>query len=622
MKTFLISILLLASVQAWADYHVNLIADPWSNKKPVINNEDPTELSTAACSLHLDAALGHTLEGMDATDKIKLLRAYGVPAYLYIRTNATMTPEAPLSFNGLQHNPMPSLGAGGDKLLEILSLVKTDAIGSIDLDEFYALRIKAKEWQESEDKCRTWPDYPEPGYYVGQIKTLIADIRKYVGAAQKSPAADPLYRLNGMDAFEGRLAAVRARLESQAQTLNLAQGRGGKVDKDAVKRLSSAVSAVNRIFNGKGAVLTPAALYNVVASVSKEDLNDDEWALLARHFPMGEDILRHQAMDAWRAGFTGQGVKVAVIDTGADERHPAFTRPFSANVVKNPFRKTGDDAAILDAKGEHGTSVMSAVAALAPQAELVNIKVYDENNIGEDQRPLEIRNPDVFANSFIRALNEAVKQGATVINLSTFHGLLPNTAAPGWDKVHDKLKELSLKGVVIVAASGNQGKDKDKTLQELNLSKMAASPYVLAVGAADYFGRLTSFSSRSQVNDPASKKVYSKPDVTSYGEAVRVAKFQSNADYDRAENGLFTPNNGTSFASPQVAAIAALAIQKAKLAGLKPSSSYIRKLIKRTAALPDSCTQNAACDKTGYGAGLVSIKDLLESIGTSVAKAK
>ena len=347
-------------------------------------------------------------------------------------------------------------------------------------------------------------------------------------------------------------------------------------------------------------------------------LTQQEWVLLARHFPMGEDIVRHGAMEAWKAGVTGKGVKVAVIDDGMDEKHPAFSKTPVAAVNKSLTRSNDGTQ---DVKGSHGTAVASAILALAPEADIINIKIGGSGHEKSVGIPAELLSDEMSETVLLVAIEEAVKRGARVINFSGWSKLMPSAGAPSWDRITKKIQEVIAKGVVVVSTTGNMGGESDKSFQNDNLRSIAALPEVIGVGAADYFGRLADFSSRSQVNDPASGTVYAKPDVLSYGDQVRVATFSNDSNYDGAEHELFSPKNGTSFAAPQVAAIAALTIQKLKAQGINPSARYIKRLIVETAVQPEACSKENNCETSGYGHGLISLKGILERLaGPTIAK--
>lgn len=95
------------------------------------------------------------------------------------------------------------------------------------------------------------------------------------------------------------------------------------------------------------------------------------------------------APDAWKAGYTGKGVRVAVLDTGADFTHPDLVGRVAERA---DFTAEGGDA--VDHNG-HGTHVASTIAGtgaaahgqrrgVAPDAKLVIGKVLDDHGYGDD----------------------------------------------------------------------------------------------------------------------------------------------------------------------------------------------------------------------------------------------
>ncbi|CEH34872.1 S8 family peptidase [Romboutsia lituseburensis] len=95
--------------------------------------------------------------------------------------------------------------------------------------------------------------------------------------------------------------------------------------------------------------------------------------------PYGVTMLN--ATEAWKKGYTGKGVVVAIIDTGCDTKHPALEgriiggRNFTSDDNSNPD--------IFDDYQGHGTHVAGTIAAnttpvgitgVAPRSKFINIK--------------------------------------------------------------------------------------------------------------------------------------------------------------------------------------------------------------------------------------------------------
>ncbi|MGF1617561.1 MAG: S8 family serine peptidase [Acidimicrobiia bacterium] len=163
---------------------------------------------------------------------------------------------------------------------------------------------------------------------------------------------------------------------------------------------------------------------------------------------------------------TGAGVTVAVIDTGVQLTHPLLRdRITSARYdfvdddtdpedVGNGLDDDGDG--LVDEAVGHGTHVASLVALVAPDAQIMPLRVLDSDGGG---------------NTFVlaEALAFAAEHGVRVINLSL--GSVNDS-----ELIEDLIEELTEGGVVVVAAAGNSD-------SEQPLYPAASDEDVLAVAA-------------------------------------------------------------------------------------------------------------------------------------------
>ena len=142
----------------------------------------------------------------------------------------------------------------------------------------------------------------------------------------------------------------------------------------------------------------------------------------------------------------GQGVTVAVLDTGVAFNHPALAGHLLPGYnVLDPSSPPLDAPSQADSDGDgdsndavgHGTAVAGIVAAVAPQAQIMPIKVLDSEGLGS-----------VFA--IAAGIYYAVDHGAQIINLSL--GMASYSPA-----VARALSYAADHEVTVVCAAGNTG---------------------------------------------------------------------------------------------------------------------------------------------------------------------
>ncbi|MEV6288082.1 S8 family serine peptidase [Kribbella sp. NPDC051770] len=241
---------------------------------------------------------------------------------------------------------------------------------------------------------------------------------------------------------------------------------------------------------------------------------------------------------AWQAGFTGAGVKVAVLDSGYDATHPDL-----AGVVKDTKDFIpGDPAGMKDETG-HGTHVASTIAGrgtasngryvgVAKQADLLIGKVCDPDGCPYD--------------AIIAGMQWAATSGARVVNLSLGGG-----ATDGTDPLSAEINRLTAQtGTLFVVAAGNDGPDG-------RVSSPATADAALAVASVTKQDTLAEDSSVGpRIGDFALK-----PDLAAPGVDIVAARAAGTLD-DRAVDEHYARLSGTSMATPHVTGGAAILAQQ------------------------------------------------------------
>ncbi|MFJ3800462.1 S8 family peptidase [Streptomyces sp. NPDC090088] len=265
------------------------------------------------------------------------------------------------------------------------------------------------------------------------------------------------------------------------------------------------------------------------------------WLDGVRKARLDKSVPQIGAPTAWAAGYTGKGVKVAVLDTGIDTTHPDLKTQV---VAARNFTNSADTT---DHFG-HGTHVASIIAGtgaesagkykgVAPDARLLNAKVLGDDGSGDDS-------------SILAGMEWAAQQGADIVNLSLGGG---DTA--GVDPLEAEVDKLSeTKGILFAIAAGNEGEGGAGTVDSPGSAADA-----LTVGAVDGSDKLAYFSSRGPTADGTLK-----PDVTAPGVNITAAAAKGSViDKEVGENppGYLTIS-GTSMATPHVAGAAALLKQE------------------------------------------------------------
>ncbi|MEV1084370.1 S8 family serine peptidase [Streptomyces sp. NPDC050211] len=224
----------------------------------------------------------------------------------------------------------------------------------------------------------------------------------------------------------------------------------------------------------------------------------------------------------------GEGVTVAVLDSGVYADHPAL----KGKVTTGPdYFKDGLKAG--DAKwGQHGTAMASDVLKVAPKAEILSVRVIDDKH--EEERTEEDLEESFRTgnNPIANGINYAVEHGADVITMSLggevlLGGYSEDEAAA--------LAYAARSGVTVLASAGNSAEDFNE------VEYPAGYAGVITVAATQQNGERADFSTVHTYNDVAAPGV----DIVS-----------------ATNTGGYRPANGTSPACALAAGVVALMYAK------------------------------------------------------------
>lgn len=232
-----------------------------------------------------------------------------------------------------------------------------------------------------------------------------------------------------------------------------------------------------------------------------------------------EDLLRLPL--AWRET-KGEGIKVAILDTGIDTGHPDLI-----GAVLDSVDLTGEGIGDLNGHGTHCAGIVAARAngvgfiGAAPEAQLLICKVLGNNGAGSLQ-------------AIAAGVGWAVESGADIISMS-----LGGTAdSPA---LHEAIHRALALGRMVICAAGNSG-----ALFTNAIGYPGRYGSVITVASHDQNGLPSGFSSRGP-----------EIDLMAPGQEI----------WSTYKEGGYAKLSGTSMATPFVAGLAALILAKHRQPG-------------------------------------------------------
>jgi serine protease AprX len=268
--------------------------------------------------------------------------------------------------------------------------------------------------------------------------------------------------------------------------------------------------------------------------------------------------------EVWDMGFHGEGIGVAVIDSGISmdrDFSPVIGKPKSRIVWQMSFNDnsfktadaTGHGTHVAGIIGGNGTASDGYYRGVAPKVNLVNLKISDENGMANESDAVAalqwvFDNKD---NYNIRVVNLSVQSSTEI----TYHQSPMDAAA----------EILWFNGVVVVVAAGNTD---PQGLYNPTLAAPANDPFLISVGASTENGTdkieddvWADFSARGTTQDG-----YFKPEIYAPGkDIISVLSDSSRWDLDYPEKVVLPEEyirlSGTSMSAPMVTGAVALLLQ-------------------------------------------------------------
>ena len=255
-----------------------------------------------------------------------------------------------------------------------------------------------------------------------------------------------------------------------------------------------------------------------------------------------------QATKVVNSCYSGQGIKIAVLDTGFDFNHPDFI----GRTIQSKSFISGEE--VQDGHG-HGTHCIgTALGALKPNqlprygiaynAEIYAGKVLSNQGSGAD-------------GGILQGIEWAIANGCQVISMSLGS---PTQVGTPYSRIYEAVAQRALsRGTLIVAAAGNESRRHQGIIKPVG--RPANCPSIMAVAALDSQLQIARFSNRGINPDGG------QIDIAGPGVAVR-SSWPMPTQYRTI--------SGTSMATPHVAGIAALHAQATGLKGQELWNLLIR----------------------------------------------
>jgi serine protease AprX len=422
----------------------------------------------------------------------------------------------------------------------------------------------------------------------------------------------------GRTAPHGPVAVVDAELQHATGSVRVVvqavDGAAASIPR-AIARAGGHVTLALPIVNGAAATVPAKAIAQLASTDGIRSISLDRPVTVqgggtsTSSDSVYDDVVR--ADDVWRAGSTGSGVTVALLDTGIADVGDLAGRvlPITDDVTGavTACENLSGEAGCADSYG-HGTFIAGLIAGsgaasngehtgVAPGANLVSIRVAGRDGSSD-------------VSNVIAGIQWAVsfrdRYRIKVLNLSLG---TDGTQTYRTDPLDYAVEKAWSSGIVVVVAASNRGPG------PRTISKPGDDPFVVTVGAIDDRGtpglgddELPNFSSRG----PTAADGLAKPDVVAPGAhmvSLRAPGSAIDTQFPSGIDGAYRKGSGTSMATGVVSGAVALMLQA------NPTMAPDR--VKY--ALTSTARRDASSDPSAVGAGVIDAYSAAFNAPTGVA---
>ncbi|MFA5113211.1 MAG: S8 family serine peptidase [Candidatus Margulisiibacteriota bacterium] len=319
------------------------------------------------------------------------------------------------------------------------------------------------------------------------------------------------------------------------------------------------------------------------------------------YYPQQWGLPKIAAPQAWEKTSGTNEVLVAVLDTGINYNHEDFVGRVNLAYAKD-FVNDDDDP--LDDYG-HGTAISGVIGAVSNNGKgiagldwnckILPIKVLDSTGSG-------LVSTISQALAYLAAL-KSTGVNVTVANLSLgqYNTGVDRYAEENPANLRDRCQDAYDEGIILVAAAGNGSVDWN--------TYPAVYPTVIAVAATDTGDKRSVWTGIDSETGRTQASNYSRKDVVGYADSLWVdVTAPGSAIYTTDKDGGYSSGwNGTSLASPYVAALAAL------VRGLSPGMT-VDKVMSQISEAADDIDDLNPLYKGKLGSGRINVYRALAGV--------